>query len=253
MNSNFSKYFCAICWRPLDLGNQRTKFCAFHQQPLGSAEYKKRMRLLSNVGKKMCKEAPAIEIFNTLLSKVQAPDSVNRMITKSSENRGESITVSEISKICGDHYVNCFNELKNVNASRFVSVTDWGIAIINALNRGKSHETILEIIATWKKMTSQVTPAEQRRLVIHLISRIEVEKQELANPLSRGPRAGSVDVNHDILRSLLTAYDELCADNISVNLAIIAREHGVTRQTMRAKWKMLLKDPEVYRKVLKKG
>lgn len=205
------------------------------------------------MSEKMGEETPTNEIFNRLLSKVQSSDSVNRLITKNAENKGDSIATSEISNICAVHYKKCLSELRNVSASRFGSVVDWGSAIINTLNKGKPHESTREIRMAWEKMASSVTPIEQRRLLIHLISRIEVEKQELANSLSRGPRAGSVHVNHEILRSLLTAYDELCNDNISVNLAIIAREHGVTRQTIRAKWKMLLKDPKVYRKVLIKG
>ena len=106
-------------------------------------------------------------------------------------------------------------------------------------------------ISDWKINCSECTPSNKRLLLLHLFARIETEKTALPDPAKKGPLIGTISLNQEVIIDLLKAYDEQQLKT-KINLAALARRHGLTKQTIHKKWIMLLKNPEVYRKAIKK-
>lgn len=178
--------------------------------------------------------------------KVKSPIALNREVAEQSDERGVKIALSEVEDAFCKHYKLCFTEMEELDVTRFKSVIDWGVAIIRVFDKAKPENSV----KAWNEVVLDKTQVERRKLLINLVSRLETEKQELSSPLKRGPETGSVALNHDIMRSLLVAYDENQELGISVNLSLIAKEHGVKRQTIHVKWKRLVANPKVYRNVI---
>ena len=247
MSKKYLSFFCALCWRPINSDQKAHKFCEIHRQPLGASEYKKRRRLLIEVAKSHEKKHPINEIFNALMTKVKSPEVVNRAITKSLGGQKRKVGLDEIAYACGKHYINYEFELQGIDVKRFTNIVDWGKAIIRAIDK----EQQIAIIRSWEGICTDKSQAEQRIILLYLISRIETEKKIFTYSLKAGPSIGTVKINYDIMRSLITAYDEQQELGVNVRLSDIARRHSVSRQTVHEKWKRFIRNKKVYRKVIK--
>jgi hypothetical protein len=245
MNNKYLDFFCTLCWRPVNSYTKKHKLCEFHRQPSGASEYKKRRRLLIEVAKSYEKELPVNEIFNALMVKIKSPEAVNRELTKSLDTKSEKVRINDIAYACCKNYENYVAKFQGVDVSRFTNIVDWGKAIIRVMD--KEHH--IAITRAWEGICTDRSQAEQRMVLLHLISRIEIEEKLFTYFLKAGPFIGTVKMNYDIMRSLITAYDEKQELGISVNLSDIARIHSVSRQTVHEKWKRFLKNQKVYRKV----
>lgn len=244
-NLKFFNYFCPLCWRPT---TENERFCLTHRQPNGAKEYKKRRRQLERAAFLNGWSHPTNDIFNSLISKVIAPKSVNRSITESSINRADDDSLLRISTICASNYQECFRLISAVNTKRFKSIDEWGGAVIRVIDKSANEATIND----WKINCSECTPSNKRLLLLHLFARIETEKTALPAPAKKGPPIGTISLNQEVIIDLLKAYDDQQQLKTKINLAALARRHGLTKQTIHKKWIMLLKNPEVYRKAIKK-
>ncbi|MAF43487.1 MAG: hypothetical protein CMI54_04860 [Parcubacteria group bacterium] len=245
MIKKFLTFFCPLCWRLRDSDNNNSLYCEVHSQPTGSAAYKRRRRQLEKVALSQSPPLPINSTFNYLVNKNISPETVNRAITSSTNNRGGDISNTQILSFISKYYKTFGNETKNIDVTRFNNIVSWGSAVIRAFNSS------IKTVQLWEKTCHSLTATEQRKLFLYLVARIETEKKTLSGPSTKGPKVGSVKINLEIMSSLIIAYDEQKKYGVKVNLSRIAKEHNVSRQTIHKKWNKFIKNEKVYRKVIK--
>lgn len=246
MPSHYKNIFCEICWRPVSLSKKYTKHCNLHSQKNGSSEYKKRRRVLNKIIIHEKRTTTHENAFDILLSKLKSIDYADREITASAKGAEQKNVARYLLTACKEHYPLAYSKLGVLEAQRFNEPNRLGEAVIKAYEKDYPNE----LAADWMRHCSSLSKSEQRRLILHLFARIQIEMSVLREQQVRGPMIGSVSLNIIIFKDLLKAYDANIKNGERVSFVEIAKKHGVTRQNIHKKWKKLISNPKVYRKAV---
>lgn len=257
MKNDPENFFCTMCWRPRSAVKKQSKLCYLHATSDDSKEYKRRRRRLEKLAIEKKLGVKVDKIVWKLCTAIKSPDTLSKMLAVNTDQLNWNVIFKELLRLSGTHYKNTVSVLNSIGFARDKELGENAIAIrhtsplmcAQSLIRYFDKESPNVSCNDYLKLSENISAAEQHRILLHLLARLEVEfKFKLIEPTKRGPKSVSKHFNAPLYTDLLQAISENKEHGITIRISEIARHHGMTKQAVHEKLVWVIADEERYRK-----
>jgi hypothetical protein len=250
-----SAFFCSMCWRPRSAVKKQSKLCNLHATSDDAKEYKRRRRRLEKLAKEKKLDVEVDQIVRQLCIVIKSPDTLSKELVTNANHLPWSDLFKKMLLLLSPHYENTVHILNEIGFIKSV-VNDEAVYSLRATSALACTQLLIRhfdkrdsntICDDYQHLSEGITSAEQYRMLVHLIARLEVDSRfKLTEPLRRGPKSVSKLFNVGLYTELLNAIEEKEDLGITIRVSEIAKRHSVSKQAAHEKLTRLIANPEHY-------